>query len=196
MKRRWPLILVCLLAGIWFAVRMHRHGSEAAPYQETNARQTQAAKVNEGLRSLVLQGNRDNFGLGPASKPDQPFAVVTDFATSGGADTIVAIADGSASVYLDGGRSFIGGGQAHEAIHNAALKVVSVANEAQTLMHPTTEYPLPLSGQVNFYAVTDEGVFTASASEDDLRTHRSPLSKLADATQAIKSEYEKARKSP
>ena len=56
-------------------------------------------------------------------------------------------------------------------------------------MQPTTTYPLPQRGQVTFYVRTDAGVFTASASADDMRSHRSPFYKLGDSAQTIITEY-------
>jgi hypothetical protein len=46
-------------------------------------------------------------------------------------------------------------------------------------------YPVPQRGQFAFYLLTDAGVFTASAPEEELRRHRNPLYKLGDAAQTI-----------
>jgi hypothetical protein len=56
-------------------------------------------------------------------------------------------------------------------------------------MRRTTQFPLADLQQVTFYAVTDAGVFTASASEGDLADKRSPFSQLAAAAQNIITEY-------
>jgi hypothetical protein len=141
----------------------------------------------------VLQGTRANFGLGPASRRAQPFAVVMDFGLSDGNTTVVAIGDGSASVYLSSGGGFIGGGQLHESIRNEALKTVELADKVQPLMHATTAYPLAERGQVNFYVVTDAGVFTATASEDDVRGQHSPFSQLGDSAQSILTQYRRIK---
>ena len=61
-------------------------------------------------------------------------------------------------------------------------------------MHATKEYPLAASEKVNFYAVTEAGVFTATASEDDVRDGHSPFSKLGDAAQNIITEYRRIPK--
>jgi hypothetical protein len=142
-----------------------------------------------GLRSMVLEGTRANFGLGPGASATQPFAVVTDWGDAQGATTIVAVADGSASVYPSSGAASIGGGQAHASIRHAALKTVELAAAAQSLMHATTTYPLAVRGQVCFYVVTDSGVFTATASKEDLSSNHSPFSSLAAATQNVVAEY-------
>jgi len=145
-----------------------------------------------GLRSLVLQGTRANFGLGPGSRPTQPFAVVEDWGLPDGTTTVVAIADGSASVYRSNGGGSIGGGQSHELIREAALEMVKLADEVQPLMHSTREYPLASRGYVNFYVVTDAGVYAATALEDDLGSRHSPFSNLGDSAQAIITAYREA----
>ena len=107
--------------------------------------------------------------------------------------TVVAVADGSASLYWGSGGGQIGG-QSHESVRNAALKTVKIAGEMQPQMRLTKDFPLPEHAGVIFYAVTDAGVFTASATEEEMRTHRSPFSKLGDAVQEIISAYRAIQK--
>ena len=187
MKSRWITLALCLLAVAALIFRLLPRGG-SHPHSSTGSRAS-AGNVYTGLRNLVLEGNRANFGLGPGSSTTQPFAVVTDFGSAGGATTIVAVADGSASVYLGDGGGFIGGGQSHASIRNAALKAVDLAAAAQPLMHATSQYPLATPGQVTFYAVTDAGVFAASVSQDDLAGNRGPYAALAAAAQSILTEY-------
>lgn len=96
-----------------------------------------------------------------------------DWGIPAGTATVAAFADGTASVYLNSGGGFLGGGQAHESIRNAAIKTVQIAGELKALMQPTTTYPLPQRGQVIFYVRTDAGVLTAMVPQNDLRSHPS-----------------------
>jgi hypothetical protein len=189
MNRRWVWVVACVLVVVWLVVRLRPPQSSRVHPHSSGDSSSHAANAYAGLRSFVLQGARSNFGLGPGSRPTQPYAVVVDLGLPEGTATILAVADGSASVYLSTGGGSVGGGQSHPSIHNAALRTVEVADEVQPLMHPATTYPLAERGQVNFYVVTDAGVFTATASEDDVRGHRSPFSKLGDTAQAIITEY-------
>jgi hypothetical protein len=60
---------------------------------------------------------------------------------------------------LSTGGGFIGGGESHESVRNAAKKMVAVAAECQPHTHATSEYPLPQKqGEVLFYLVTDSGI--------------------------------------
>ncbi|HEX9110105.1 MAG TPA: hypothetical protein VF845_01405 [Terriglobales bacterium] len=98
------------------------------------------------------------------------------------------MSDGSASIYLDTGGGYLGGiGQ--EPIRNAAKKAVELAGEIQPQMKQTQTYPLPETGQVYFYVLTDAGVYTAAASEADLRAGHNPFSQLGNAMQEVVTQY-------
>ena len=105
-----------------------------------------------------------------------------------GTATVVAMSDGAASVYLSSGGGYIGG-QSNENVRGAAKTAVETAAEFQPTMLLAPEFPLPPKGQARFYLLTDEGVFTATASDDDLSSSGHPLSKLADAMQEVVSQY-------
>jgi hypothetical protein len=175
------VVVILLLVALWLGVRARQNRNSPTTPPDP--------KVYLGLRNLMLEGSRAKFGIPAASKPAEPYGVLMDWGIEAGSATIVAIADGTASVYLSSGGGFLGGGQSHESIRAAAKKTVELASEVQPLMQLTTTYPLPQRGQVTFYVLTDAGVFTASASDDDMRTHRSPLYKLGDSAQSIITEY-------
>jgi hypothetical protein len=105
-----------------------------------------------------------------------------------GTVTVVAFSDGTASVYLSSGGGFIGG-SSHESIRKAAQKMVAIAADFQPKALATTTYPLPRQAQVTFYFLTDAGVFTVNAPEQELSGHRHLLSKLGDAGQNIITQY-------
>jgi hypothetical protein len=182
------IVVVLLLVVFWFTAR--KRLSRSSPNVRLSATsQRPNPEVYLGLRNLMLQGSRAKFGIPAFSKPTQPYGVLMDWGIPAGSATVVALADGTTSVYLSSGGGFLGGGQSHETIRAAAKKAVEIADEVQPLMQATTSYPLPQRGQVTFYLLTDAGVFTASAPDEDLRSHRSPLYKLGDAAQAIITEY-------
>jgi hypothetical protein len=112
-----------------------------------------------------------------------------DWGLGSGTATVVAFSDGTASVYLSSGGGFIGGGQSNEAVRKAAKEMVAVAGECRSQTHATTIYPLPQNGEVRFYLLTDRGVFSASAPEQELRSNRHPLSRLGEAAQNVITRY-------
>ena len=105
-----------------------------------------------------------------------------------GSATLVAMADGSASIYMSSGGGTIGG-IAHETIRKAAQQMVQIASQFQPQMKQTTAFPPPQKGETIFYVLTDGGVFSASAVEEELGENRHPLSRLFHAGQAVISEF-------
>ena len=80
-----------------------------------------------------------------------------DWAVAAGVATVVAVSDGSASIYYSSGGGSIGGGYARPTIRDAALHAVSLASKFRDAMQSTDTFPLPESGGVIFYIVTDRG---------------------------------------
>ena len=144
--------------------------------------------VYAGFRNLMLQGPRSKFGLAPTSKPTEPWGVLMDWGMQRGTATVVATADGSASVYFSNGGGYIGG-KGQEPIRAAAQNAVEVAHTIQLPAQPTTTYPLPEEHGVFFYLLTDAGVFMFRASDQDMNSHGHPLRKLGDAMQGIITQY-------
>jgi hypothetical protein len=180
------LVLVAIVLWFFLRTRQNRNSSKAS---QSAGNQRSGASVYLGLRNVALQNPRAKIQGSSTSKPGEPFAVLMDWGIPGGTATVAAYDDGTASVYLSSGGGYLGGGQSHESIRNAATKTVEIASELRSLMQPTTTYPLPQRGQVAFYVRTDAGVFTATVPEDDLRSQRSPFYKLGESAQTIITEY-------
>ena len=183
------LALLLLLIIVWFSSR-NRPNRNSPQASQSAGSERSGESVYLGLRDLALRGTpsgkSQDAGVPKAGKP---YAVLMDWDIGGGQATVAAYADGTASVYLSSGGGFLGGGQAHESIRNAAIKTVEIAGELKGLMHPTAVYPLPQRGQVTFYVRTDAEVLTVTVPEEELRSHRSPLYELGDSAQTIITEY-------
>jgi hypothetical protein len=158
------IVLVATLIA-WFALRRNAQaGKSGQVMSSSNATGSAAKDIYTGLRNRALQSSRTTLNLPPVSDSTQPWGVLMDWGIPQGTATVVALSDGSASVYLSSGGGFIGG-EGHEAIRKAAQRMVSTAREAQAQMKATTTYPLPKEAEVVFYSLTDSGVFTAHATE-------------------------------
>ncbi len=101
-----------------------------------------------------------------------------------GTATVLSLSDGSASLYFSGGGGVIGG-IGHESVRQAATTFVRTAGEYQAGMNATKIFPLPRAGRTVFYLLTDSGVFTADAAENDLGEERHTLSPLFYAGQDV-----------
>jgi hypothetical protein len=138
------------------------------------------------LRSGALQTRLPNL------PPGSVHAVLMDWHVGAGTATVLAAADGTASIYLDSGGGFIGGSQTHPAIHAAALLAMQAANglvRFSTEIEATEAPPLPTPPDVYFYFVTAEGLRQGSATDVQLQTGGSPFVLLGYTMQRIVTEY-------
>src|SRR5256885_2198980 len=83
------------------------------------------------LRNQALQTTREKIALPAPARATDPWAAMIDWALPEGTTTVVSISDGTASVYLSSGGGFIGGGQSHESIRQAAQDAVATAAAVQ-----------------------------------------------------------------
>jgi hypothetical protein len=176
------VVVALFVVGLWLTLRARQN-------RDASKSSASASSSYQGLRNLALQSPLTEVPSAISAKPGEPFAVLMDWGIPAGTATVAAYADGTASVYLSSGGGFLGGGQAHESIRNAAIRTVEIAGELKNLMQPTTTYPLPQRGQVMFYVRTSLGVLTATVPEEELRSHRSPLYRLGDSAQTIITQY-------
>jgi hypothetical protein len=196
MSSAFQIAFFLALVALWIslAVAMRRSRKKSS----TNSKKSAAANpqnLYHGLRNKILHLKREDIGLPAPANPSQPWAAVMDWGLAGDTVTVVAIMDGTASVYLSRGGGWIGGGQSHDPIRKAAQKMLSAASEAQWTEKAAADFPLPQPAQVIFYVMTDAGVFTSTASQEELSAHRHPLSSLGDAAQTIITQYRLIQKS-
>ena len=112
---------------------------------------------------------------------------VMELGLANGTATIVAIADGTVSMYVSSGGGVIGAGE-HAAVRNAADYFRTVVAESRDLLHVSGELPLPAAGSVRFHARKRDGAFSAGAPEALLRTGHHPLAPLYAAGQDLLTE--------
>jgi hypothetical protein len=188
MKSRAAITFVTLLAVLTIMEARGQTSNPAMTELAQNEKVQDPKEMYPRLRSLMLQGSRAKFSLGPTSKPTEPWGVVMDWGVKNGTATVVAMSDGSASVYFSSGGGYIGG-QGQEPVRIAAQKAVEVARAVQSPEQSTSVYPLPEEHAVFFYLLTDAGVYMFRTSEQELNSSGHPLRKLGDAMQGVITEY-------
>jgi hypothetical protein len=109
--------------------------------------------------------------------------MVVDDATA----SIVAVADGTLSLYLSTGGGTIGAGQ-YLSARMAGQRFLKAAAELAPWMAATTEFPLPTAGNVRFHVRTPDGDFTSEVPEHRLRARRDELAPLYLAGQDVLTE--------
>lgn len=166
-----------------------RPRQQITPRSKPAAQQVQeSGNPFHGLRSQAFSITRTEVGIPPLEKASTPWGVIMEMGYDGATVTLVAFAEGTASIYLSSGGGFIGGGE-HQTIRNAAQAFVAAADEFKPQMIATTDFPEPRRGQTIFYLRTDDGVFTAAASEKELGERRHPLAPLFHAAQEVITQY-------
>lgn len=125
----------------------------------------------------------------PGLKEDAIHTVVMDWSVGKGTATVVAVADGAASVYLSNGGEFIGGSESNSALRESAIKAVQIASQQLPLFRPIDDAVLPVRGEVLFYLTTSAGIRVAKAYEERLNAGTDQLTALGNAMQQIIMEY-------
>jgi hypothetical protein len=139
------------------------------------------------LRSMAL-------GLDPSqiqTPPGEPWSgaavAVMELAVDRAIASIVAVADGSVSMYVSSGGGVIGAGE-HAAVRAEAQRFRTVVADSRGMLVRTAEFPLPRAGEVRFHARIGEDRFTGAAPEALLRTGRHVLAPLYAAGQDLLTE--------
>lgn len=91
--------------------------------------------------------------------------------------TLVAVSDGTVSLYFSSGGGIVGDGE-HAAVRQVASTLLSAAAPLVSQASRTEVFPLPSRGYVRFYLVTASGINTVEVLEDDLGYRRHSFSPL------------------
>lgn len=129
------------------------------------------------LRSMFLTRSPRNFGIVPTQDHPRVWAVLMDMGSSEGTTTLLAVVDGTVSLYTSTGGGVIGAGE-HPSIRRRAMKFISTAERYFEEFQKTSESPLPAPGRINFYLMTFSGTFTGDFDENALGEGHHKLSKL------------------
>ena len=143
----------------------------------------------EGLRAQALAMPPSQIGLMVTG--DEVWGVLMELPVSTATATVVAFADGSASIYLSSGGGFIGGGE-RPPVRRSAEAFLAAARAASASFAPAAEHPLPSAGRVRFYVRVGEGVGAAEAGERELESGGHALSTLYAAGQSVITAYREA----
>ena len=134
----------------------------------------------EGLRGLMFR--MDLQGTGETGVQ----AVLMDWNLGKAVASVLAVNDGTASVYLSSGGGFIGGGQRSEAMRETAVRATQVATTLLPQMQLTESFETPPHPEdVYLYARSREGVYRATAKVAELRTGTGPFAPLSNLMQHI-----------
>jgi hypothetical protein len=109
------------------------------------------------LRNLILTTTPEKLGFVADSEFPEVYGALVDWPLGVQVASILALRDGSASLYTTSTFGIIGGG-GHASVRNAARSCVQVAADCLAQSDGVTEYPLPANDDVYFYLLTYSGV--------------------------------------
>ena len=144
-------------------------------------------EVYQGLRSMALGIDPATIAIPDGAPWTGAAMAAMEMELAGAVATIVAIADGTVSMYVSSGGGVIGAG-GHAAVTAAADRFRSVAADSRGLLQRNEEFPLPEAGQVMFHVRTSDGPYSGGAAQAALGTGRHPLSPLYAAGQDLLTE--------
>jgi hypothetical protein len=130
------------------------------------------AETYVGLRQQVLALQPDQIGLAS----DTPVtALLMETGYPAAVATLVAVVDGTTSLYFSNGGGIIGAGS-HPDVAAATERWLRTSTDLLPHLSPVDQPPLPGEGLTQFVAVTPNGLFSVAALEDELGEGGHPLS--------------------
>lgn len=133
--------------------------------------------VYSGLRHQALSVRRTEVGIADPPLEAPAWGILMETGYEPETVTLFALADGTTSLYFSNGGGMIGG-HSHEPVRRANVHLMHEANQKLPLFKSCDAFPVPAPGRTIFYLLTDSGVLTAEANEDDLGYGRHVLSTL------------------
>jgi hypothetical protein len=148
------------------------------------------AEVYLELRELILRGDPYAHGWTPSAELPRVWGALVEVGLKAGPATLVALRDGTTSLYLGNGGATIGAGAA-ETVAEGARSLLGAVEDALAHFAPVWEFPLPEPGRVRVVALTYAGPMGADAPQVELEDARHPLAALFTSSGAVLAEIER-----
>lgn len=140
--------------------------------------------VYDGFRRQMFELDPADAGLSGDGQPGGVWGVVYELGLPAATVTVIALADGTTSLYTTGGFGIIGGG-AHPAVVVANRKLREAAAEQLGAFRPDVGTAPPGPDDVRVRALTTGGRRVADAAQADLLDGTHPLADLFFAGHAV-----------
>ena len=137
----------------------------------------EVAEIYDGLRKQLFSFDPTTIGISGSDTKNQIYAIVMDTGYPEAVVTLVAVSDGSVSLYFSNGGGLIGMG-GHEGPRKVLKEYMELAPAYLEKCEKVSEYPLPVQGETKFYILTNKGIFSAYGKESDMGNNRHELSPL------------------
>lgn len=133
--------------------------------------------VYDGLRRRVFELDPSELGISGDGQPGEVWGVVFELGLAAATVTLIALADGTTSLYTTGGFGILGGG-AHPAVVVANRKLREAVAEQLQAFRPDQAGEPPGPDDLRVRALTSTGRRVVDAAQGDLVDGTHPLSDL------------------
>jgi hypothetical protein len=133
--------------------------------------------VYSRLRHQALYAKRIDVGISPPAADAPAWGALMETGYDAATVTLFALAGGTTSLYISTGGGVIGG-EDHESVQQSNAAFIQEANRLLPHLEPCESFPVPEMGHTIFYVLTDAGILTCDALEDDLGEDHHVLSPL------------------
>ncbi|HEY7263036.1 MAG TPA: hypothetical protein VH589_16310 [Trebonia sp.] len=144
-------------------------------------------EVFQGLRTQILNLDPAEIRMDGTLAGRRVRGALMEMGYPNGAATLVALGDGTTSLYLSGGGGIIGAG-GHAGVATATQQFLAVVDDHLALLTADANSGLPATGRVIIRALTDQGWSSAEAAQDDLGRSPHPLSTVFQAGHGVLTE--------
>ncbi len=151
------------------------------------------AQAYVAIRSRVLTLAPGEVGIFPTEEAPNVWGVLMEMAYPSAIYTLVALADGTTSLYSSLGGGILASGQ-HAGVAAAARALITEAENYVDILDVAQAYPLPGAGRVKFYVLTFRGNRTADFPEQELAKAEHDFNKFYARGQAVIDQIRKIEK--
>ena len=142
------------------------------------------ASAGAGLRAQVLRTPPEKLDFVADSDFPDVYGVLVDWPLGDAVASILALRDGTASLYTTSTFGIIGGGR-HATVRAAAQICVRVAADCLAQSQAIADFPFPANDDVYFYLLTYAGVRRCVGDLDALSRGADTTAPLFDAAQEV-----------
>ena len=135
------------------------------------------AEVYLQLRDAITRISPVEHGLAPTAELPRTWGVLVDVGLPAGPVTVVAIADGTTSLYLGNGGATVGVGELPP-IRTLAAALLRAVEAAVPILPPGWELPVPPPGWLQVVALTYRGMLVGHATIPEVESGVHPLAQV------------------
>ena len=135
------------------------------------------AEIYNDLRNQIISLSDKEKAKELGYNDGQTIAILMETGIENACYTLVAVSDGTASLYFSNGGGIIGAGEYEEGA-KAAHDFISFSDKFVKYLSPTEKYPLPKPSKTRFYIIKNGAILTGEYNESDLGNGKLALSPL------------------